>query len=152
MPSRVVDAMWHEFILHTRAYGEWCDLTVGRFVHHTPALALGSVAKHNDGLRRAWFWACRDEGIDPRLPTRLPLLFALDGKLGIAGGFRYQTGFLPARAAQPGDSGEANYGSSFSDGSYPGESLDAADFGGSDSGATGGADGDGDGSGGCGGD
>src|SRR5690606_25879947 len=78
MPSRVVDAMWHEFILHTQAYRDWCQLALGRFLHHTPAEALGGDARRNDGLRRAWFWACKDEAIDPRQPTRLPLLFALD--------------------------------------------------------------------------
>lgn len=89
MPSRAVDAMWHEFILHTRAYRDWCALALGRFLHHTPAEVLGANAAGNDGLRRAWYWACKEEAIDPRRPTRLPLLFALDGKLAIADGFRY---------------------------------------------------------------
>ena len=84
MPSRVVDAMWHEFILHTRSYRDWCELVLGRFLHHTPAEVLGPQAATNDGLRRAWYWACRDESIDPKAPTRLPLLFALDSKLRIA--------------------------------------------------------------------
>ena len=90
MPSRVVDSMWHEFILHTAAYRDWCELVLGRFIDHVPAEVLGkqaSQAKTNDGLRRAWYWACRDEAIQPRQPSRLPLLFALDAKLGIANGF-----------------------------------------------------------------
>ncbi len=53
MPSKVVDSYWHEFILHTRAYAGWCKLTLGRFLHHTPAEALGARATDNDGLRRA---------------------------------------------------------------------------------------------------
>ena len=89
MPSRVVDSMWHEFILHTQAYRDWCQLALGRFLHHTPAEALSVNGTHNDGLRRAWYWACKDEAINPRTPTRLPLLFALDGKLAIANGFHY---------------------------------------------------------------
>jgi hypothetical protein len=89
MPSRVVDSMWHEFILHTRAYREWCDLVLGRFMDHVPAEVLGSRAPNNDGLRRAWYWACRDEAIKPRSPSRLPLLFALDAKLAIPNGFHY---------------------------------------------------------------
>lgn len=43
----------------------------------------------NDGLRRAWHRAWCDKAINPRRPTRLPLLIALDGKLGIKGGFSY---------------------------------------------------------------
>ncbi len=30
MPSRVVDSMWHEFILHTSAYRQWCQQALGR--------------------------------------------------------------------------------------------------------------------------
>jgi hypothetical protein len=138
MPSRAVDAMWHEFILHTQAYREWCALALGRFLHHTPAEALGTRAAHNDGLRRAWYWTCKDEAIDPRQPSRLPLLFALDGKLGIANGFHY----VPdCRQIDRAGAGGAHCGTSFSDGSASG---DADGFGGAAS-----ADGGGDG--GCGG-
>lgn len=66
MPSQAVDAMWHAFILHTRAYKSWCDNALGFFLDHTPAEVLGKKARHNDGLRRAWYWACKDEAINPR--------------------------------------------------------------------------------------
>jgi hypothetical protein len=146
MPSKVVDAMWHEFILHTHAYREWCDLTLGGFLHHTPAEALGAAAKGNDGLRRAWYWACRDESINPRQPTRLPLLFALDAKLEIAGGFRYQPDCrdISRKSDQGGDGSGGSYcGTDFSDGSHSG---DADGLGGVDGSGDGGGDG-----GGCGG-
>lgn len=89
MPSQVVDDLWHEFILYTRNYDGFCRKAFGRFLHHTPAVVLGSARQSNTGLRRCWWYACREENIDPRRPTRLPLLFALDAKLGIADGFRY---------------------------------------------------------------
>ena len=147
MPSRVVDAMWHDFILHTQAYRDWCSLALGRFLHHTPSEALGSQAKHNDGLRRAWFWCCKDEAISPRTPTRLPLLFALDSKLAIANGFVYAANCNGLVAA---DGGIVHCGAAFSDGSFSG---DADGFGGeSSSSSDGGGDGGGDGcGGGCGG-
>lgn len=152
MPSQVVDAMWHEFILHTRAYRDWCALALGRFLHHTPALALGAQAQNNDGLRRAWYWACRDEAIRPEAPSRLPLLFALDAKLGIANGFHYVPDCRDiARKSDSGSgSGGAYCGTSFSDGSYSG---DANGFGGVDASSSeaGGSDGGSDGGGGCGG-
>ena len=147
MPSRAVDAMWHEFILHTRAYRDWCELTLGRFLHHTPAEALGPKADTNDGLRRAWFWSCRDEAIDPKKPTRLPLLFALDAKLKIANGFVYvaDCGAILRRSAErSADDGAVHCGTSFADGSFSG---DADSMGGVDA-----SDGSGDsGDGGCGG-
>ncbi|MDP3702729.1 MAG: hypothetical protein Q8R72_17660 [Hylemonella sp.] len=148
MPSQVVDAMWHEFILHTRAYRDWCALSLGWFLHHTPALALGAQATNNDGLRRAWYWACRDEAIKPDAPSRLPLLFALDAKLGIANGFHYVPDCRDiARKSDAGSGSGGTYcGTSFSDGSYSG---DADGFGGVDASSSdaGGSDGGG----GCGG-
>lgn len=151
MPSQVVDAMWHEFILHTRAYRDWCELALGWFLHHTPALALGARAQNNDGLRRAWYWACRDEAINPQAPTRLPLLFALDAKLQIPNGFHYVPDCrdIVRKSDAGGDGGGVYCGTSFSDGSYSG---DADGFGGMDTSSDSGdaADGGGDG-GGCGG-
>lgn len=150
MPSRVVDEAWHQYILHTQGDRRWCEAAFGGMLHHTPAEVLGRDARRNDGLRRTWYWSCREESIDPRQPARLPLLFALDTKFAIAGGFPYQAdcGSI-ARAAQS----NAHCGSHFSDGaSGPG---DAQGLGGCDSPSSdGGSDSGGsssDGGGGCGG-
>lgn len=89
MPSQVVDDLWHEFILYTRNYAQFCRRAFGGFLHHTPAAALGGPRRSNDGLRRCWWQACREENINPQRPTRLPLLFALDRKLKIKNGFVY---------------------------------------------------------------
>jgi hypothetical protein len=142
MPSKVVDFAWHEFILHTRAYALWCDIAFGKLLHHTPAEVLGRDPKRNDGLRRTWYWACKEESIDPRQPSRLPLLFALDKKFGIPGGYAYVPDCRDIDRQS--DSG-AYCGSEFGDGS--GSCGDADGFGGSESsGGDGGSDG-----GGCGG-
>lgn len=90
MPSQVTDDLWHEFILYTRHYEAFCRRAFGRFMHHTPAVVLGSDKQNNLGLRRTWWQCCREENIHPLHPTRLPLLFALDGKLAIENGFRYE--------------------------------------------------------------
>ena len=152
MPSQVVDFAWHEFILHTRAYELWCDTAFGKLLHHTPAEVLGRDPKRNDGLRRTWYWACKEESIDPRNPRRLPLLFALDKKFDISGGFTY----VPDCKDIDRQSGSDAYcGTSFGDsgGSVAGDGAGDADgFGGSESsGGEGGSDGGGCG-GGCGGD
>jgi hypothetical protein len=142
MPSQVVDAAWHEFILHTRGYESWCSVAFDRLLHHSPAEVLGKSASRNDGLRRAWYWACKEESIDPRNPSRLPLLFALDKKLNIPGGFTY----VPDCKDIDGKSGSGSYcGSDFGDSG--GGSGDSGSFGGSDSSSS---DGGGDSSG-CGG-
>lgn len=144
MPSKVVDTAWHEFILHTKAYEQWCQAAFGRLLHHTPAEVLGRDPKRNDGLRRSWFWSCKEESIDPRKPSRLPLLFALDGKFNIEGGFSY----VPDCKAIEQQSGSTAYcGTDFSAGSDSGgASGDADGLGGSDA-----SSGDGGSDGGCGG-
>jgi len=89
MPSQVVDDAWHEFILFTRQYQKFCTQGLGRFLHHTPAEAMPSPQTASDGIKHAWRLACADEGIKPKRPERLPLIFSLDARLGIAGGFIY---------------------------------------------------------------
>ncbi|OEJ24382.1 hypothetical protein AR457_07390 [Streptomyces agglomeratus] len=39
MPSDDVAKGYHAFILHTKAYAEFCDRHAGRFLHHNPAPA-----------------------------------------------------------------------------------------------------------------
>lgn len=104
MPSKVVDDLWHEFILFTKHYDEFCTKAFGKFLHHTPAVVLGSQAVANQGLRRTWVLACREETINALKPTRLPLLFALDSKLHIENGFRYALDCSALRD-KPGDAG-----------------------------------------------
>lgn len=147
MPSQVADDLWHELILYTRHYEEFCNKAFGGFMHHTPAVVLGPNRQNNTGLRRIWWYACLEENINPRQPTRLPLLFALDTKLNIANGFRYTPDCSVLRGSNRGSSGGTSHcGGDFSDSSYDG-STDG--FGDSSSG-DGGGDSGGDG-GGCGG-
>jgi hypothetical protein len=89
MPSQVVDDLWHEFILYTREYDEFCKKAFGQFFHHTPAVVLRSPTDSAAGLRRCWRYACMEDNINPKKPQNLPLLFAIDHKLNIANGFRY---------------------------------------------------------------
>ncbi|MFF4118950.1 glycine-rich domain-containing protein [Streptomyces sp. NPDC001714] len=35
-PSPLVDDFWHTFLLHTKAYREFCEKTFGRFLDHQP--------------------------------------------------------------------------------------------------------------------
>lgn len=147
MPSQVVDDLWHEFILHTKNYDAFCGKAFGRFLHHTPAAVLASTDRQvNAGLRRCWWFACLEEHLNPRQATRLPLLFALDSKLGIAGGFAYVLDCGGVRREN--DGGTVYCGGEFGDRSVDG-SLDGF---GPDGGSGGGADGGGsDGGSGCGG-
>lgn len=95
MPSQVADDAWHAFILHTRYYQDFCSKAFGRFLHHTPAEAMRTPTLATEGIQRAWRLACALERINPKQPERLPRLFALDGALNIADGFRYDTRCTP---------------------------------------------------------
>src|SRR5262245_8883462 len=161
MPSQVVDDLWHEFILYTRHYDAFCRRAFGGFLHHTPAVVLsreGRKQQHNAGLRRVRWHACKEENINPRAATRLPLLFALDAKLGVADGFVYAIDCKSRRSAQieAGGSGVVYCGGDFADGSFDGSTEGFGDsaFGDASAGADGdsGCGGDGGCGGGCGGD
>lgn len=134
MPSQAVDLVWHEFILHTRLYQHFCQRGLGRFLHHTPSEAMQQPTDAQASIRRAWRLACAREGIDPKRPDRLPLLFALDAELGIADGFRYQL------QCQPGDQAYCASHIGCSSGCSGGG--DSSDGGGGDGGGCGGGGGD----------
>lgn len=149
MPSQVVDDLWHEFILYTRDYDKFCNTAFGQFFHHTPAVALSGDKQNNTGLRRAWWFACLEDNINPRTPSRLPLLFALDEKLKIEGGFRYAadcSGFKREDEEKGGTGGTPYCGGDFSSSSFDGSTDGFGDSGGDGGGGDGGCGG------GCGGD
>ena len=89
IPSQVVDEAWHEFILSTRQYEEFCQNAFGRFLHHTPAEAMKTPTDAQNGIRHAWQLACTQEGINMKSPEKLPQLFAIDTRLMIADGYSY---------------------------------------------------------------
>jgi hypothetical protein len=145
MPSKIADALWHEFILYTRDYETFCRRALGGYMHHTPAVVLKPQERRdNEGLRRTWWYTCKYESIDPNNPTRLPLLFALDSKLSIPDGYYYTADCedLRRRGIHGGQCG----------GDFSNASIDGSTDGFGDSGG-GGESGGGDGgcSGGCGG-
>ena len=88
MPSRVVDAAWHEFILLTNDYSAFCKQAYGCYFHHIPVTA-GNSERHKKKAENVWRWSCQEERLHPELPTRLPRLFAIDAELGIPDGFYY---------------------------------------------------------------
>jgi hypothetical protein len=89
MPSLVADHMWHELVLHTRDYAEFCEAAFGRFLHHTPEPAMNAKAatdNRSTDLARTFRLAQQDAD---HATGQLPLLFRLDMELGISGGARY---------------------------------------------------------------
>lgn len=59
-PSKKVDAMWHQFILHSKDYFRFCDL-VGGYIHHQPSESR-QPEKYTETLNGL---KCMFGGIDP---------------------------------------------------------------------------------------
>ena len=151
MPSEAADQLWHEFILYTRDYDRFCEQAFGKKLHHTPAVALAPEQRaSNEGLRRVWTLCCKEENIDPRNPTRLPLLFALDRKLKFPGGYHYEAKCEALRARGVPTQCGGDFSSTSIDGGSDG--FGASADGSSEGGGDGGGDGGGGGCGGGGGD
>ena len=148
MPSQIADDLWHEFILYTKHYDQFCQHAFGRFMHHTPAVVLSTDRQNNAGLRRCWWFTCKEENINPKKPVRLPLLFALDEKLNIPDGFRYVADCQSVRRqSEKADTGGAVH----CGGDFGSAGFDGGTDGFGDSGSDGGGSGDGGCGGGCGG-
>jgi hypothetical protein len=133
MPSKAVDIAWHEMILMTRAYHAFCDRAFGHYLHHSPDSVMDEPMQ--DSLARTL------AAVDGRSAAiaGVPLLFAIDGELGIADGYAWDERAIDhLRSVQPDSSQVAWYHGS------PGAGCASGDGGG-------GCGGGGCGGGGCGG-
>ena len=83
MPSKLVDLAWHEFILCTREYHEFCEHAFGKYLHHTPNRNDTSEKTKDRALARTWKMSCLRESLNPKHPAKLPLLFAIDSTFGV---------------------------------------------------------------------
>ena len=79
MPSRAVDVAWHEFILITRAYTDFCRRAFGRYLHHHPESVM--AVPMEDALDRTI------EVLRSAFPGRVgaSILLTIDRDLGIVG-------------------------------------------------------------------
>jgi len=90
MPSKVVDVAWHHFILHSIDYSAFCKQAFGQFYNHTPSSPIQNAEDIQVELKRTWTIACMLENVDPKYPTRIPLLYQLDALLNIEDGHYYE--------------------------------------------------------------
>ena len=154
MPSKGVDALWHAFILDTAEYHRFCRRAFGRYFHHLPVARMGSNPQSDLALRRTWWESCREENINARRPTRMPLLFAIDEKLSLPDALHYSLQPMPGPDSDGADGGVIGGGVIGGDGyACAGGFISEGGAGGDGSSGDGGGDGGsgGDGGGGCGG-
>ncbi|HEX7293230.1 MAG TPA: hypothetical protein VF259_01685 [Solirubrobacterales bacterium] len=85
MPSRVVDEAWHEFLLDSIAYVQFCDAAFGAYLHHTPDEAMSTPSAdllHN--TVRAWDRSIRGRGTESVL-WDLDQQLEIPSPLGVSG-------------------------------------------------------------------
>lgn len=138
MPSRVVDIMWHEFILDTRKYTAFCKKAFGGYFHHIPASKSHKGIAIASSMKLTLKLAFLEENINPANPTRLPLLFAIDEKLKIPNGNIYQ---LPKNAQESSGNSAAGCGGVACGGSSCSDSSNCCGDGGCSGGCGGGCGG-----------
>jgi hypothetical protein len=61
-PSHKVDMAWHEFILFTKAYADFCTTHFGRFIHHYPS---ENEANNKIGFKKLHYHYEKYFGIKP---------------------------------------------------------------------------------------
>jgi hypothetical protein len=132
MPSRLVDEAWHEFILDSLAYTEFCERAFGEYLHHTPESSMTMpMPGALDATERAW------DRYGAGSPTG-SVLWGLDAMFGLS---RLVDG---TACGGGGEAGHHQHGST----GEVGGSFEAVEAGGGDAGGSGGGD---SGGGGCGG-
>jgi hypothetical protein len=146
MPSKAVDAAWHEFIVLTKEYAAFCDKAFGRYLHHTPKAMMEtptSAALANT------LHQVKGPALSPAgwaMVGSVPLIFALDRELGFKDGHMYDEtaihdleGVRQAQLAMVSSSGGGSGDGSSSSWSWSGGSdTSGGDSGAGDSGGGGG--------------
>ena len=129
MPSKAVDAAWHEFIVLTKEYASFCEKAFGRYLHHTPQAMMSEPAS---AALANTLHQLRGQALTPAgwaMVGTVPLIFAIDRELGFKGGHVYDEsaihtleGQRQSMIASAGASGggEAGYTGSWGGGSDSG--------------------------------
>lgn len=104
MPSHTADQVWHNFILDTSAYRDFCKKAFGRYLDHVPSKASDDKQKFASGLRNTLRDTSRinqqsqhrntNSVLLPILPltysSSLPNLFTVDEQVRHPEGTAYQ--------------------------------------------------------------
>lgn len=114
MPSKAVDEVWHQLILHTQFYHAFCKKAFGTYLHHDPGVLKNNNKKVSDipcvsavnvdgsnlndhspiiakqaseeEIARSWRGALRARAYWQDESTDVPLLFEMDYRLNIPSG------------------------------------------------------------------
>ena len=85
MPSKIVDVAWHEFILRTREYTNFCERAFGAYLHHTPDSTMNDLRRPASSPPRSRSSSAHS------IPM---VLFTADEDSGCEDGYAYSTADL----------------------------------------------------------
>lgn len=90
MVSEVADELWHEFILHTRAYCEFCEKIFGKYIHHNPTENNVEYDWRNKEIPNEFMNLYKFSLNSPfNIQSKVPLIFTIDELLKIKGGYQF---------------------------------------------------------------
>lgn len=89
--SKLVDELFHCFLLHTKDYQDFCQ-GVGQFIHHFPiqkkkVKGINTDTKdieyneHYQAIMRTYCLSCQTSGLDPLSTDDYPYFFRIDSML-----------------------------------------------------------------------
>lgn len=119
VPSKAMDDAWHEFIVMTREYADFCQRAFGRYLHHTPHALMAdrmddALANTLHHVKTSGAMPAMALGAGAAAATAVPLVFALDRELGLTSGFVHDESSIEALeerrrhlVAQAGGGGDA---------------------------------------------
>jgi hypothetical protein len=116
MPSKAADALWHAFILDTKAYSLFCRQAFCTYFHHIPEQVNATSDELQSASWVTWRLACLEENINPARASRLPLLYAIDTKVGYPGAVVHDPKSFKQPSSPGGCSGGGGGSSSDGDG------------------------------------
>lgn len=100
MPSLIADELWHEFMLNSKDYEDFCHRAFGRFLHHQPntqeeLISPEKIKLFSPDVLHTYKVSKKMETIFNWTPiASIPILFAIDSHLDIKNGFYYNSDII----------------------------------------------------------
>jgi len=100
MPSKVVDDVWHDFMLISREYTAFCNKAFGGYLHHAPDAEMKVSMPIALGNTLQAIKARKGTATGVAMLGGIPLLFGIHSALAVEGGFEHDVQTIAAIEAK----------------------------------------------------
>ena len=111
MPSKVVDDVWHDFMLISREYTAFCNKAFGGYLHHAPDSEMKVSMPIALGNTLQAIKARKGTATGVAMLGGIPLLFGIHSALAVEGGFEHDVQTIAAIEAKRNAANQAAGGS-----------------------------------------